>query len=154
MILDQLENLEMYQGIRENFRKAFAYLSSRDWEKAPDGKEEIDGDEVFALAQTYRTEDAAHKRWESHRRYIDIQYVAEGEETTYWAPVSRLSPEGGYLPEKDVSFYSEKGGTPLFLSKGLFAVFFPGDAHKPGCSAGGVGSMVKKIVVKVKMDSR
>jgi len=44
----------------------------------------------------------------------------------------------------------EKEGTALHLSQGSVAVFFPEDAHKPGC-IWGKAQEVKKAVVKVKV---
>ena len=53
--------------------------------------------------------------------------------------------------EKDIVFYAEpKVSSSLLVREGDLAFFHPGDAHKPGCMAGGRDS-VKKVVVKVRL---
>ncbi|MBE1246635.1 YhcH/YjgK/YiaL family protein, partial [Salmonella enterica] len=39
----------------------------------------------------------------------------------------------------------------IILKPGMFAVFMPGEPHKPGCVVG-EPSEIKKVVVKVKAD--
>lgn len=39
----------------------------------------------------------------------------------------------------------------IILKPGMFAVFMPGEPHKPGCVVGEPGE-IKKVVVKVKAD--
>lgn len=39
-----------------------------------------------------------------------------------------------YSDENDVIFYhSAECISPLILTPGMFAVFYPSDAHRPGC---------------------
>jgi len=38
------------------------------------------------------------------------------------------------------------------LRPGMFAVFMPGEPHKPGCVVGEAGE-IKKVVVKVRADA-
>ena len=130
--------------------KAFAYL--REWLKNPQpvGRYEIDGDRVYALVQEYDSAAPADKKWEAHRNYLDVQFVAQGQETMYYAPIGTLTQKGDYIPEKDIVYYEEGAGTALRCLPQTFAVFFPEDLHKPGCQLDG-SVKVKKVVVKVKL---
>lgn len=117
----------------------------------PDGRHDIEGDDLFALLQTYDTGPATEKRFESHRKYLDIQYVLEGEERILHAPARLLEVETPYDEPTDIIFYAEpKAASSLLLRAGDFAVFHPQDAHKPGCMAGG-RHRVRKVVVKVRV---
>ena len=91
------------------------------------------------------------KLYEAHRRYIDLQYLVEGRETIYWRPVERLDSGGGLRIGPDIVFFRDAAGSALLLEPGLFVVFYPDDAHKPGCHTD-VPEQVRKIVVKILVD--
>jgi biofilm protein TabA len=116
-----------------------------------DGRHEIDGDDVFALVSTYPTGPSTEKRFETHRVYLDLQYVAAGTERILHTPAAGLDVETPYDEAKDIAFYAEpKASSSLLLRAGDLAVFHPADAHKPGCMAGGRDE-VRKVVVKVRV---
>jgi biofilm protein TabA len=87
---------------------------------------------------------------EFHRKYIDVQYMASGEEVIGWASVERVTITAAYDEEKDIAFGTAPLSevTPLHLSAGQLVVLYPKDAHAPKLAAG-KPSQVKKIVVKV-----
>lgn len=150
MILDSIADSSSYEGIHANLDTALKFLREVDTNTLTDGRHEIDGDEVYAMVQTYETTPAAEKRFEAHRAYADIQYVASGSEIIYWQRIDRLSPDGSYDADKDCAFYADGECVPLPLSAGDFTVLFPQDAHKPGCNSAPIGS-VRKIVVKCRI---
>ena len=43
-----------------------------------------------------------------------------------------------------------EGGTVIGLIPGLFAVFYPDDAHTPGLYADDVSEPVRKVVIKIR----
>jgi YhcH/YjgK/YiaL family protein len=151
MILDKLENCSRYSPLNLLFEKAFRFLAAPGLDGLEDGKYPIDGENVFALVQSYTTSNSSAKKWEAHRKYIDIQYVVKGNEIDEWAPASGLNVLEEYTAEKDVAFFGETDEwTSVKLKEGYFAVFFPEDAHKPGCTSS-KEARVKKVVVKVKI---
>jgi YhcH/YjgK/YiaL family protein len=111
---------------------------------------EIDGDRVFALVQRYETVRTDAPTFEYHRKYIDVQFVATGEEVIGWAPAERMSVTKAYDAGKDICFGTVAAGTwtPVHLQAGQVAVFWPEDGHAPK-GAARVPSSVMKIVVKV-----
>jgi YhcH/YjgK/YiaL family protein len=133
-------------------RKAIDFLGRQDLMSLSDGREEIDGERVFALIQRYETATVDEPKFECHRKYIDVQFIASGEEVIGWAPVGNLSVTETYDADKDICFGTVAAGTwvPVRLEAGQLMVLWPEDAHAPK-GAAGRPSKVMKIVVKVAM---
>ena len=86
---------------------------------------------------------------ESHRKYCDLQYIAEGTEKIYWESIRNLVVTDDKTPEADIIFYecgTDKGYT--LLQKGMFGYYTPKDGHMPCIEANGIQKM-KKIVFKI-----
>ncbi|MBI5178274.1 MAG: YhcH/YjgK/YiaL family protein [Nitrospinae bacterium] len=149
MILDSLENGSRYFPARSAMRAGLDFINKARAENPPDGRYDLDGENLYAIIQSYATAPVAEKLPESHRKYADIQSLLSGEEAIGWHPVEKLEVDTPYSEEKDIMFYrNAHGETLLLLVPGLFAVFYPHDAHKPGCSIDAPRD-VRKIVVKV-----
>jgi biofilm protein TabA len=149
MILDTLEHAGQYEALGTGIALGLAYVQTFD-PATPDGRYELDGDDLFALVQSYGTAPATEKRFEAHRRYVDIQYVAHGSERVLHARAAGLEVQVPYSEAKDVELFVDPPASSSFLLQpGEFAIFFPWDAHKPGCMAGG-RSEVRKVVLKVR----
>ena len=152
MLTTGIELAEKYDYLAEKFRKAFCFLKETDFSKMSQGRIEIEGEDLFAEVQEYVTKPAEECRFESHRKYFDIQYMADGEEYFGYVPVKELEKDTGYDAERDLEFYlPPKISGRVHLKKGDFAVVSPEDGHQPRC-IGESQSRVKKIVVKVKVD--
>ena len=150
MIVTDLEQAEKQLSFSPSFGKALAFLRRADLAALPDGRYEIDGDRVYAMAQRYETAGAAEPRFEYHRKYIDVQFIASGSEVIGWAPVSALAITESYDAGKDVCFGTVKTGlwTPVRLGAGQLAVLYPEDAHAPRLAAG-AAAQAFKVVVKI-----
>ncbi len=150
MIVTDLEHAPKQLPLCTAFTKALEFLRRGDIASLPDGKYEIDGERVFAMAQRYPTVLAEAPRFEAHRKYIDLQYLASGEEVIGWAPLQLLEVAEAYDAGKDVCFGPVKAGlwTPVRLAAGQLAVLYPEDAHAPRLAAGRP-AQVFKVVVKV-----
>lgn len=126
----------------------FAFLRGMPPDLA-DGKYEI-GDGASAIVSTYQTASPSEKKFEGHRKYIDLQYVADGEEIAHVADVSTLAPAEEYDETRDVAFFHDPASHEnIVLRAGSFAVFHPENAHRPGMTAGSAPSTVRKVVVKI-----
>jgi biofilm protein TabA len=114
----------------------------------PPGRYELDGERLFAIVQQMDT--GENLRFEAHARYLDVQYLISGEEKISFLP--KNSPATlleDLLEQKDLAFYQcEQTPTELVLHPGMFAVFAPGELHRPGIAVG-ASQPVKKIVVKM-----
>jgi len=150
MILSCLEHARRQLPGIPGLLKALEFLRRPGSASLPDGKYEIDGAHVFAIVQRYDTAAAPEPRFEAHRKYIDMQFVAAGTEIIGWAPLAGMTVSEAYDGETDVCFGAVPPGawTPARLEAGQLAVFFPEDAHAPRLAAGAAGPVLK-IVVKI-----
>jgi YhcH/YjgK/YiaL family protein len=148
MILDRLENAALYHGLGPRFIKAFDYLANTDFSKVEKGKYEIDGTNIFAIVNEYDTISTEGEQMESHRKYIDVQYIVTGEELIGHDFLHGQQPSQAYDESTDFMLYVEK---PAFFSKleqGSFAIFFPTDLHMPNIRVA-AAVPVKKVVIKI-----
>jgi len=151
VILTTLADSGAYEVLGARIAAGLRWLRSMDPAVA-DGRHTIDGDDVFALVATYDTVPGTEKRFETHVRHVDLQYVADGQERVLHAPAAALAVETPYDEAADITFYAEPPfASSLLMRAGDLAIFFPDDGHKPGCMAG-ARHTVKKVVVKVRVD--
>lgn len=147
MIKDKLENAKIYYNLSENLKKGFEWLEKTDLDQLADGRYEIDGNDVYASVQTYETKTEA--KYESHRKYIDIQYIVNGIEKIGVTNLDNCITCIEYDNERDLEFYNiDCDEEYIELAEGYFAIFYPHDAHKPSIAIVQPSS-VKKVVVKV-----
>ena len=148
MIFDAIENAEVYSGLGEKFKTAFEFIKSTDFKSLKDGKIEIDGDNIFAIVQKYKTKNSEDATWEAHRKYIDIQYMISGAENMGFVLADYLEISEKYNEANDVEILKGLGDF-VQVNEGEFVVFFPDDAHMPGIKIK-ESEMVHKVVIKIK----
>jgi biofilm protein TabA len=144
-----IEFAKQYKLNKAVWDKAFAYLKNTDLDKLPVGKYPIDGDNVYATVTDNPTKVFEQTAWESHRKYIDLQYVIQGAEKMGMAPVTTATVTDSYNEAKDVAHYKVEG-TQYEALPGTFFLFFPTDAHRPNIKVDGI-EHDKKIVLKIKV---
>lgn len=149
MIYDALAHAALHRQLSPRFAQAFDFLARFDPATA-DGRISLDGDNLFALVQSYQTAPASTKVFESHQIYADIQYVAAGEELIFTATLDRLKVTTPYSATNDAALYTGPDDTPLRLRAGDFCVLWPQDGHKP-CCQWHAAAAVKKVVMKVRL---
>ncbi len=113
-------------------------------------KEEILGKEVYAIHQVNSTKPARLARFEAHRKYIDLQYIWEGEEAISVTSSDNLTAVVPYDGEKDIIFYKYFRSTILVMKPRMLAVLYPCDVHAPGIAFKKT-QLVRKTVVKVRV---
>lgn len=145
MILDNLKNAARYVPLHPSFALAFKWLREQSFDALPLGRTDIDGDRLYASVQREPGRGQAAAKFETHRRYIDIQYLVEGSELMGWTYVGKGLKSLGYDSSKDLEFYADRPALWIPVPAGTFAIFFPEDAHAP---MAGTEFMVK-VVVKV-----
>ena len=153
MIFDSIENAKLYYGLHEGIAKVLGQVKDYTADNYPDGRVEIDGDNVFLNTTPYTTVVKESPTFEAHRKYIDVMYMVEGEEIIYVNPTSKLSDiTQEYCEEKDVLLAGpEADAIPVRIKSGQFVILFPQDAHAPSCAADNTPMLVKKIIGKVKI---
>lgn len=150
MIYDSLANLRHYETLSSRIKTGINFLEGSDLTALSDGIYEIEGREVYAFVNTFTTRDREGALFEVHRSYIDLQVLAYGNETVYYALATDLTPETDYDPEKDIEFLSGESFLALPFRTGEFYLFFPHDAHMPCCHLGNTAQEAKKVVIKIR----
>lgn len=118
---------------------------------APGNAQKTDlGGGVFVVEQAYESKPRADGFFESHRAYIDVQVVVEGEELMEIADIARTTVRQPYNAERDLIVYEDsKDASQLRVFAGQATVFFPADVHMPSLRLGASPSLVRKAVVKI-----
>lgn len=148
MLYGHISAPESWQFLGPAWKKAFNWIKTVTPASAP-GIVHLQGEEIYANIHGYDTLPQEQCRFESHRRYVDLQYCISGGELIDWQLLSRLQPQGAYETEKDFQFYTPAPSQcTMRMTPGSFAVFFPSDAHAPK-RADGVHPSVFKLVVKI-----
>jgi YhcH/YjgK/YiaL family protein len=150
VIYDRLENIRIYETLSERMKRAIDFLDNEDCLHLSDGIREIEGKDIFAFTNSFTTRDREGAFFEVHSNYIDLQVLAYGSETIYYAQASGLTPETDYDPDKDIQFLSGQPFLTLPFRTDEFYLFFPHDAHLPCCHLDGKQE-VKKVVIKIRM---
>lgn len=90
--------------VNPTWKLAFDWLKTAT-ETTPPGVQKLEGDDVTVNVHGYDTLPRDRCRFESHRRYVDLQYCISGGEVIDWCLASDLVSDGEYDSEKDVQFY-------------------------------------------------
>ena len=86
----------------------------------------------FVLEQAYITKDKKDCFFESHRKYIDIQYIFEGSEIMEVENINKLQITQEYNESLDFAKYEQKSNSStLIINENELAIFYPNDAHMP-----------------------
>ena len=148
MIHDRLERAPLYFGAHPGFRAAFEWLGAHAATAEAGVAVPVAGDRVVARPARYVPHAFDPERFEHHRRFVDVQYVAEGEEVVRVGDAAEMRRVGAFDEAADVGFLAGEG-EPVRLRAGEFLVLWPHEAHQPGIAPGPGPSGVRKIVVKV-----
>ena len=150
MLATSIDLVTKYDYLSEKFKKAYHWLATNDTAKMEDGRYDI-CDGVFAMVQRYETVDFNEARFESHKDYYDIQYIAKGTESFGMALVKDCELVET-IEKNDVSFYkTPKFYTQVNLKSGDLVVVPPEEVHQPRAQYNGQKDFVVKVVIKVKV---
>ena len=147
MILDVLAEADRYVSLGGDFVEAFRFLRRLDLANLADGRHEINGDRIYAIVMRSLGKGREKARLETHRSYLDIQYVVVGTDTMGWRNTRDPVQGCGYDAAKDIEFHSLSPVSWFDVPAGHFAVFFPADAHAP--LAG--NDRLHKVVIKIRV---
>ena len=153
MIISALNNPNFKVGLPIVIAGICDHLNTLDLEALENGRHDL-SEQVYMNVMEFDTVEADSKQAELHHKYLDIQLLIRGEENV---EVSATYPNLSLYDEyRDADDYQltpqiENKSTVTLLPK-MFAVFFPYEPHKPGCTVNGKSSFVKKLVVKVPVE--
>jgi len=84
--------------------KAFAYLKSVNTDTLKPGSYELMGKDLYVAVSEYTSKNEEDARYEAHRIYADIQYVARGQEKIGIVPLENTETTTPYVQENDITF--------------------------------------------------
>lgn len=146
MIIDHIINAPKYFKVHHLFEKAFNFISNTDFNNLNSGKYPIEKDECFAIVNRYKTKSVAESFSETHKKYIDIQYIILGDENIGYGFINDFE-NLEYNSENDLQKHI---GSLDFISlkPKHFAIFFPDDVHMPGIIKDETQEVLK-VVIKI-----
>lgn len=148
-----LINTQMSSGeIRDRVDRAVSYLKNIPVSEFDIGKKVTVNENFYYTVQKYLTKSENESKLESHRKYVDIQIMINGEELMDLADISRLTVKESYNPEKDVMFWNiPQRMARTTLKAGDSIILYPENAHRGAIIKGNESQKVVKIVGKVKL---
>ena len=134
---------------RERVDAAIDYIESMDKVVLKPGKYVVN-DNFYYIVQEYMSGQAGECHLESHRKYIDIQWIFQGEEAVEMADCVRLSAEKEYDTESDVMLWKHsKRMVKSVLRETSYIDVYPGTAYMVHDVTNNPVK-IKKVVAKVK----
>ncbi len=136
-----------YHTNKKLWDAAFTFLKDQNLDDIQPGKYPIIGEQVFANVTEAPSKNKEEVKWESHKNYIDLQYIIKGKEMIGVADTSKATITKPYTV--DVINYDAEG-IYYTAEPGRFFLFFPNNAHRPLIKVEGY-DVVKKIVIKIQI---
>ena len=153
MVIDSIENAEHYYGLGSGIKTALQFFSKYNSAEHNETDKRLSKD-VLIKRWTYITGPKPGALLEAHRKYIDVMFIADGEETLHYL-ISSAAEEWvkRYDPELDAGFANiSPDVTKHKLSKNQFVILFPQDLHHAG-TVWNRSLKVKKLIAKVCISS-
>lgn len=144
---NKIEFAQQYFANKIYWDKAFLFIKNNDLKTIKPGKYVIDGENVFANITEAPSKTFEQSAWESHRKYIDLQYVITGKEKIGVSAIADAIVTKPYDEAKDGANYTA-AGKYFIANPEEFFLFFPGDVHRPNIKVMGFDT-VKKLVIKI-----
>lgn len=150
MIFDNIKNASIYYNLDEKIKEGLLFLQNNDLKIMHEGKHIIN-DDIYVNIEQYYPKPIESLKLESHKKYIDIQFIIEGEEMLGFVNLDEksLRPLQAYDEKKDIIFYSGECNY-LKAKQNDFVIFYTNDAHKPQIATNYSKMPVKKAVVKIR----
>ncbi|MCT7579918.1 YhcH/YjgK/YiaL family protein [Aliarcobacter butzleri] len=142
------------------FEKAFSYIqklqdkSSKEYKsleniKIGDCNKIVLDESCFVLEQAYILKDKKDCFFESHKKYIDIQYIFYGTEIMEVENINNLEIIQEYNESLDYAKHAQSiNSSSLLIRENELAIFYPSDAHMP-CLKVDKNEKIIKAVFKV-----
>ena len=148
MILDTINNIELYRNLSPDIYAGLLFLKNIDPEISL-GTYTINS-KVKAIVSEYETKKEFIRGYESHKHVIDIQYPVKGIERVKWSPIKGMNINIPYDEAADRTFYKDPlpQATYVDIGNGIFAIMFTEDGHSPQHFVENP-ELIKKVTVKV-----
>ncbi|WP_213133025.1 N-acetylneuraminate anomerase [Citrobacter sp. FP75] len=149
MIMGELQSLSS-AGLPPVLLDALTLALATDIQNKAPGRYELQGDDLFMNVMQFATQPPQEKKAELHQQYIDIQVLIAGEERILFGMSDSARQCEEMHVEDDYQLCSQIADEQaIVLKPGRFAIFMPGEPHKPGCVVEDPLE-IKKAVIKVR----
>lgn len=125
MILDKITCLDRYEALVPGLNKAMQEI--RGLSSYEVGKYPVENG--YYMVQKGTTKPCEAGSFETHRKYVDVQIMIEGQEVLEWNTKAEMEDIEPYNEEKDVQHCQGKGNR-ILIKAGMCHILFPEDAHK------------------------
>lgn len=144
MIVDSYKNIESYEALLPHLASGLELARRADSLAA--GRYEFEGG--YLLVQEGTTKPLKEGTFEAHRSFIDVQILLDGAEEVAWQEYGDTSCVVAYDEASDKERLEGSTEHHLLITKGMFWVAFPQDAHKAISHVGEPHSF-RKVVMKL-----
>jgi biofilm protein TabA len=148
MIIDHLNNINLYKGLSDDIYLGLDFLQNVN-SNIGLGTYNINN-RVKAIIESYNTELNKEQEFESHKHVVDIQCPVIGVERVFWSPVTDMNIKIPYDKFKDKTIFinSNKNFSHVDIGNRIFAIMFENDGHSPQHCVD-LPQTIKKITIKV-----
>ncbi|MCC8067123.1 MAG: YhcH/YjgK/YiaL family protein [Clostridiales bacterium] len=141
MILTRMEQLSGYESLVPGIQSALTCALEQ--RQAAPGRYELENG--FFMIQKGMTNPVETVRFETHRRFVDVQILLEGSELLVWERADQLIVSDPYDETKDLELYTGNGSAIQILP-GMSYIVFPEDAHKACCHEDSPSEYLKLVL--------
>jgi YhcH/YjgK/YiaL family protein len=113
-----------FKQFPERWNSTFRFLIENDLSKLPLGRIDLNED-VYVTVSEYTTKNPENALYESHKKYIDLQYIVSGNEYIGLTNNTTIPVTSPYNEQKDIAFYTFNGGELLLATPTVYFIFFP-----------------------------
>lgn len=139
--------------LKNDFPEVYAFIQNQNLDLLDEGRYELNHG-IYVNIESYQTSYEENRKFEVHRRYIDIQYIIEGKEKIYFTRANRLRKNTEYEEIRDIEFLEATNIENYryeILEVRNFLIIEPLIAHMP-CICINEPEKVKKAVFKCPAD--
>ncbi len=149
MIFSTIEASVEGKGYPTAILKGLEYLRTTDFSKIEDGVYEIEGRDIYAQVFHKETQKIENTRAETHKEYLDVQFLIEGEELIGFTNLKGSYIVDEYIKDRDLIFYKDvKDDNFVKMVPGSFCVLFTDDVHRPAIAVKEPMN-IRKVVMKI-----
>ena len=145
--VNSVEFERQYEANPALWDKVFKFLGDSKLATLAPGKYPIEGTDAYAMIAAGPPKNIDDVKWESHRKFIDLQYVIEGKVKLGVSPISEATITVPYDESRDAANYTAEGKYYVATPDEFF-LFFPQNVHRPDIKIDGYDTL-KKLVIKV-----
>mgnify|MGYP000057613166 CR=1 FL=1 len=132
MIFGNINNIGDEKNYPAIILEGLKTLKEGEWDKKENGRYELKGEKMYISISEYETAPEETKKPEVHRKYIDIQYMFEGDEIMEVENVNNLEVSKEYDETLDYAkHFQSTNSSSLKIKESEMAIFYPLDAHMP-----------------------